>query len=116
MYCQSYVWARDQFSWQSINPWGPIFFLVGKFDKVIPHEFRASTTSAADAMEMQAKKNWRDVENLWVTIDPQTGLIVSSHLDDVYDATTDPALLGDPSSVRLARLTASRNRRSTGGR
>jgi type II secretory pathway pseudopilin PulG len=116
MYCQSYVWSRTQFSWQGINPWGPIFLLVGKLDKVFPHEVHRVNTPAEDAFTMQAKKNWQDFENLWVTIDPLTGLITTSIVDDVADTGNDPGLIADPANVRWARMSAARTRRNAGGR
>jgi hypothetical protein len=116
MYCQSFVWSRSQFSWQGINPWGPIFLLVGKLDKVFPNENHRLSTSADDAFAMQSKKNWQDFENLWVTIDPLTGLITTSIVDDVADTGNDPSLIANPANVRWARLSASRSRRNVGGR
>jgi hypothetical protein len=116
IYSQMYGWSRSQWSWQGQNPWGPLFFLVGKLDKIFPSEVHTKNTSAADAFKMQAKKNWQDLENLWVTIDPMTGLITTSIVDDVVDTGNDPNLLADPANVRWARLSASRSRRNAGGR
>jgi prepilin-type N-terminal cleavage/methylation domain-containing protein len=116
LYCQSYVWTRTQFSWQGINPWGPIYFLTGKLDKIFPGDIHRSTMSANDAFEMQSKRNWQDFENLWVTIDPLTGLISTSIVDDVADTGNDPGLIANPANVRWARLSASRSRRNVGGR
>jgi type II secretory pathway pseudopilin PulG len=116
IYCQTFVWTRTQFSWQGVAPWGPMFFLVGKLDKIFPQEVHTSSTPAAEAITMQKKKNWQDFENLWVTIDPLTGLITTSIIDDVADTGNDPSLIADPANVRWARLSAARSRRQTGGR
>jgi type II secretory pathway pseudopilin PulG len=116
IYCQTYGWTRGQFSWQGVNPWGPMYFLVGKLDKIFPQDIHRTTTPAAEAFAMQAKRNWQDMENLWVTIDPLTGLITTSIVDDVADTGNDPNLIADPANVRWARLSASRSRRNAGGR
>jgi len=116
LYCQSFGWTRTQFSWQGVNPWGPVFFLVGKLDKVHPADVHRTSTTATDAYAMQVKKNWQDFENLWVTIDPSTGLISTSIVDDVADTGNDPSLITNPANIRWARLSASRSRRNAGGR
>jgi type II secretory pathway pseudopilin PulG len=116
MYCQSFVWSRSQFSWQGLSPFGPITFLVGKLDKIFPNEVHFASTPPEEAIEMQSKKNWQDFENLWVTIDPMSGLITTSIVDDVADTGNDPSLVGNPANVRWARMSASRTRRNAGGR
>ena len=47
----------------------------------LPH---ASTYNKADPPETQAEKhNFRDLENLWISINPQTGLITSAEVAQV---------------------------------
>lgn len=67
----------------------PIFLLVGKSEKI----------PAADVPD---EENWRDLSNLWVTLNPQTGLVTTAEVV--------PA--DDPSGSRQE----ARKNRSMGGR
>jgi hypothetical protein len=54
----------------------PVYFLLGQREK-LPHV----TYTQTDPPETQAEKhNFRDLENLWVSINPQTGLITTSEM------------------------------------
>jgi type II secretory pathway pseudopilin PulG len=76
----------------------PIYLLVGKQERV-------PAGSAEDGLA-----NWQDTKNLWVTLSPQTGLVITSEVAAVDPAITDPAV-----GVRLAREIA-REGQSMGGR
>jgi prepilin-type N-terminal cleavage/methylation domain-containing protein len=59
----------------------PIHFLLGQREK-LPHVTYLKT----DPPETQAEKhNFRDLENLWISINPQTGLITTAEMANVQN-------------------------------
>jgi prepilin-type N-terminal cleavage/methylation domain-containing protein len=92
---------------------GPLYFLIGKRSK-LPHV----TYSKNDPVETQAEKhNFRDLENIWVSINPQTGLVTTAENSSVNDnglsATTEAALLTEALPISRAFATSAQ---SMGGR
>jgi prepilin-type N-terminal cleavage/methylation domain-containing protein len=71
----------------------PIYLLVGKREKVAKDTIANPTTyppvldplyQYADARESQTEKhNFRDLENLWVSINPQTGLVTTAEVAEL---------------------------------
>jgi len=115
--------TNSAWNYQAVIPTGPLFFLVGKLDKIFPDEQYRTTQSADVNFQYQIKKNWLDLENLWVTIDPNGGLITSAMVDDIAETAQDPAIADvyklraqNPVNIGWARLNASRSRRSLGGK
>ena len=74
----------------------PIHFLLGQREK-LPHV----TYNPADPPETQAEKhNFRDLENLWISINPQTGLITTAEMANVQDSSLPaPTSQGDDSAA-----------------
>ena len=67
----------------------PIHFLLGQREK-LPHA--TNSYNKADPPETQAEKhNFRDLENLWISINPQTGLITSAEVAQVQDSSLNGA-------------------------
>lgn len=71
----------------SVVPSMPIHFLLGKRERLLNTN---PTDITADGM-----MNHRDLENLWITIWPQSGLITSSPVAEVAAASTGAAAIGE---------------------
>lgn len=116
VYCHRTGTANSNWHYQALTPNGPLFFLIGQLDKLYPGEqYRVSQTPTQN-MEYQLKKNWLDVNNLWVSLDPTTGFISASPVDDIVDTSNDPLRAMNPVNLGWTRLTASRMRRALGGK
>lgn len=84
--------TNRQWLWGGMEPFGQIFFLVGKIEKVLPDEYYLNAQSSQVNFDKQIKKNWLDTENLWVTVNPQTGFVSTAIVDDIQ--TNASALTG----------------------
>jgi prepilin-type N-terminal cleavage/methylation domain-containing protein len=85
----------------------PIYLLVGKWERV-------PAQPGGDAEADDGLHNWEDATNLWVAINPQTGLVTVAELHaDVDDTTLN---LSRPSDVSTARRFAREAQISKGGR
>lgn len=109
----------------------PIYLLVGKSEKVAqenqnqtnfnappPFNFQPAYTPAEAREEQSEKHNFRDLENLWIAINPHTGLTTSAEMAEFSDTTINS---GDPEIVRRQNaINASRqyatSAQSMGGR
>jgi hypothetical protein len=58
----------------------PIFLLVGKRERV-------PAPAAYDVNNPDTFANWQDLNNLWVVINPQTGLVTTGQLGTAVDST-----------------------------
>ena len=85
----------------------PIFLLIGKRERVPDVLGGAALVDEETGLPMY---NWQDLKNLWVTVNPQTGLVTSTENAFVDPTETNP-LIGIP----IARAYA-REGRSMGGR
>ncbi len=115
--------TNSAWHYQAVVPTGPVYFLVGKLAKIFPDEQFRTTQSEDVNFQYQVKKNWLDLENLWVTVDPNGGLITSAMVDDIAETAEDPNIADvyklraqNPANIGWARLNASRSRRSLGGK
>ena len=104
-----------------MEPFGQIFFMIGKIEQVLPDEYYLLGQDAMTNYTKQAKKNWLDPENFWVTVNPQTGFVSTAIVDDVSTqghAIVDPGnnRIGgaDPNNVWMTRQKA-RYARIVGG-
>jgi len=97
----------------------PIHFLVGKREKVpAPDNPLIGSDDEpeddyvyTDAPDVQAEKhNWKDMENLWVSVQPHTGMVTTSNVASVVDKNWLPDALV-PATRRFAT-----DSRSIGGR
>jgi len=102
--------ANRQWLWGGMEPFGQIHFLVGKIEKVLPDEYYLLAQNAQTNFDKQIKKNWLDPENFWVNVNPQTGFISTSIVDDIStygQAVFDPAnnRIGgaDPNNIYMTR-------------
>jgi prepilin-type N-terminal cleavage/methylation domain-containing protein len=85
----------------------PIYLLVGRWERL-----PVQPGGAAEADD--TLHNWEDATNLWVAINPQTGLVTVAELcTDVDDTTLN---LSRPSSLSMARTFAREAQISKGGR
>jgi type II secretory pathway pseudopilin PulG len=75
--------VNRQWLWGGMEPFGQIHFLVGKIEKVLVDEYYLLAQNAQTNFDKQIKKNWLDLENYWVNVNPQTGFISTSIVDDV---------------------------------
>ncbi len=107
--------VNAQWSWQGFEPYGMIHFLVGRLERIIPHEQYYMSQTAAVNLEIQKKKNWLDLDNLWVNIEAQSGMMTTSLVDNVDPNAGFAAQAGNPHNVHLTRL-KSRAGRTYGGR
>ncbi|OHB71704.1 MAG: hypothetical protein A2V70_08025 [Planctomycetes bacterium RBG_13_63_9] len=88
----------------------PIFLLVGRRERVTGLPLSANPSD-------EEKPNWADPANLWVSINPQTGLVTTTENNPVSPMLvdyTDPTTWLDP-HIRAAR-TFAREGQSMGGR
>jgi prepilin-type N-terminal cleavage/methylation domain-containing protein len=59
----------------------PIYFLIGKREKLPPQNYVNT-----DPIETQSDKhNFRDLENIWISINPKTGLVTTAEVAQVDD-------------------------------
>ncbi|MGC3969287.1 MAG: prepilin-type N-terminal cleavage/methylation domain-containing protein [Pirellulales bacterium] len=109
--------ANAQWPWQGVEPGGMIHLLVGKLDRIIPHEQYYMSQTATENLEIQKKKNWLDLDNLWVTVEPTSGFISTALVDnvDVTNATNFATQAANPQYVYVTRARA-RLGRVVGGR
>lgn len=111
-----------QWVWGGVEPFGQIHFLIGKIEKIIPNEYFLLSQNAQTNYDIQQKKNWVDLENFWVNVNPQTGFISTSIVDDftVYgqpyfnEANTQIGA-ANPNNVYMSRYKA-RYARVAGGK
>lgn len=109
-----------QWVWGGIEPFGQIHFLIGKVEKIFPDEFFETTKSAQENFDIQSKKNWLDLENFWVNVNPQTGFISTAVVDEVptgsyFDPANRLAGASNPNNVYMTRAKA-RYARLAGGK
>lgn len=78
--------ANKRWSWDSTEPYGNIFLLVGERRCIVPHESDADSTQ-------QLKKNWLNPNALWVTVNCQTGFTTTAQLDMLEDDSNNKALV-----------------------
>jgi hypothetical protein len=100
--------------WHPTEAFGPIYLLVGDREHVTPDAFRLSQSSVQNR-DIQLKKNWLNLDALWVRITPNTGNITVSLIDDpnYLGADSDAAagvICADPSNVHLTRVKAAADR------
>jgi prepilin-type N-terminal cleavage/methylation domain-containing protein len=78
----------------------PVYLLVGKRERIATDTSSTSTYpptfdpqyASADPRETQTEKhNFRDLENLWVCVNPQTGLVTTAEMHEFVD--TDPSIV-----------------------
>jgi prepilin-type N-terminal cleavage/methylation domain-containing protein len=111
-----------QWVWGGVEPFGQIHFLIGKIEKIFPDEFFEISKSAKDNFDIQTKKNWLDLENFWVNVNPQTGFISTSIVDDIttygvtyFDPANTQTGASNPNNVYMSRYKA-RYARLAGGK
>lgn len=109
-----------QWVWGGIEPFGQVHFLIGKIEKIFPDEYFETTKSAQENFDIQSKKNWLDLENFWVNVNPQTGFISTAVVDEVptgtyFNAADRLAGASNPNNVHLTRAKA-RSARLAGGK
>jgi prepilin-type N-terminal cleavage/methylation domain-containing protein len=102
MFSASGALDKLYFGWQSYNgasprltigPYpitGPLHFLIGKREKAFQptgsSNFASYYDQTATADIQSEKQNFRDLENIWVSINPQSGLVTSAEVANVDDA------------------------------
>lgn len=103
------------FTWKGEVPTAPIWFLVGKRTKVPASDtYRAAGVTRGDGNPQdQFNNNWLDLENYWVTINPQNGFITTTELSDFVD--NDDTKSINPINVAATRYWAVRSM-NMGGR
>ncbi len=67
------VWCWYGGYWRSWKATEPLYFLVGKRERVYTN--MATAVPGQDSPAEDKLANWQDTGNLWVTVTPQTGLI-----------------------------------------
>lgn len=119
-----YAHQRDavgNFSWEGTEAYGPIYLLIGDRSFITTDAYRSVSQNAQENMEVQFKKNWLNLDALWVRITPNTGSISTSLVDDfayVTETTTGTKtyLAHDPSNVYRSRQNKAQLGRIIGGR
>lgn len=82
--------------WQRIEPFGPLYFLIGQRERIVPQEFD-------DSLEAHRKKNWSHPDSLWVRVNTQSGLVTTSindPLDTTITTTTGVNVVGGVANAR----------------
>ncbi|MCE9604731.1 MAG: hypothetical protein K8U03_07485 [Planctomycetia bacterium] len=100
-----------QWVWGGNEPFGQIHFLIGKLEKILKDEYFSSGYTATDNFNIQVKKNWLDLENIWVNVNPQTGFISTSLIDELntnaYFLSTDKTVgASNPANIAATRSNA----------
>lgn len=68
----------NHWSWDSTEPYGSAFFLIGERRSIVPHE-------TSNVYEQQIKKNWLNSNALWVRVNCQTGFTNTAQLEILED-------------------------------
>jgi type II secretory pathway pseudopilin PulG len=96
----------------------PIFLLVGKRERM-PLQTPVPGTAASNSDDQATWPNWRDLTNLWVMINPQTGLVSTGENSLVLPPVGPSNWLDDPANwpycIRDARALA-RDAQGMGGK
>lgn len=106
IYCRELHWNSDGSSstflnWTEIHPTAPVYFLIGRRDRLAA-SVKTITSGAPDPapdspLAEDGLRNWQDLNNLWVTIQPQTGLVATT--ENAYgDVTALPATYQPPTT------------------
>lgn len=92
-------------------PPGPMHFLIGKREKVsTQHPYSSTSYVYSEDPETQAKKhNFRDLENIWVSINPQSGLITTSEVAELRDQATSTVMTDQQAYTALAQQLGGQN-------
>ena len=110
------VSVNSQWSWEGVEPYGSIHFLIGKLERIVPHEQYYMSQDPAQNLNVQLKKNWLDLDNLWVNIFTGSGFITTSLVNEVsYNSGSYSAQASNPQNVHLTRISA-RTGKLAGGR
>ena len=83
----------------------PIYLLIGKRERCL----------GPGVPPQDGRYNWQDLTNLWVTINPQTGLVTTAEVAMARDPATDQEVTNPVKGVPLSR-TFARQAQSMGGR
>jgi type II secretory pathway pseudopilin PulG len=91
----------------------PIHFLIGKREKLPPQAYVKT-----DPIETQSEKhNFRDLENIWISINPKTGLVTTAEVAQIDDTSITS---GTPAKMLSQAVSAARqfatSAQSMGGR
>ncbi len=87
----------------------PVYLMIGKREKLFQKDsssgkYDAAYYSPADNASTQAEKhNFRDLENLWIAINPQSGLATTA---EVKDLPADPSGTQNPDQYAASLLTS----------
>jgi type II secretory pathway pseudopilin PulG len=102
-----------QWRWLGKVPQGPIHLLIGKREHLPATVPTAINPNAATLFAAGAANNWLDMSSLWVTIFPQSGMVVTSENAPVTNTASSGAV--PYLSLQTAR-SLSLGGRSMGGR
>ncbi len=90
-------WASNGPVWTQITPTQPIYLLVGRLDNMIYPPTDANNPVGADGnMNDSPGSTGQMQNNLWVTINPQTGLVATSDFCPNPPAGYSPVVLSSP--------------------
>ncbi|MCC7087006.1 MAG: prepilin-type N-terminal cleavage/methylation domain-containing protein [Pirellulales bacterium] len=64
----------------------PLYLLVGKREKIAAAGSSPSYSAADDRETQTDKHNFRDLENIWVAVNPQSGLVTTAEVAEFPDA------------------------------
>lgn len=102
--------SNSRWSWESTEPVGSVFLLVGERKSITPHENTVS--SNLGLYDEQVKKNWCNLNALWVRVNCQTGFTSTALVDNL---TTTAQTQNPDANLYLTRAKA-HSARTVGGR
>ena len=76
LYRQTQEGSAARWRWAATEPYGEVYFLIGERRCIVPHETTTATVQ-------QLKKNWLNLDALWVKVNAQTGIISTSQIDNL---------------------------------
>jgi type II secretory pathway pseudopilin PulG len=115
-----------RWSWGADDPTGSVYLLIGDREHVTPESYQTALFDDAQNsknLAIQMKKNWLNLDALWIRVAPNDGLVSTSLVDDPKNtdaylaADANAATIGaDPSNVLFTRSNKGMAARTIGGR
>lgn len=111
VYCRNMNLGAATTTWERVVLSDPLYFLIGRRDRLL--SVTADLTSnpdpaPGDSLAEDGKRNWEDLNNLWVTVFPHNGLVSVAEMADAVGIAKkhDPTFTGTtyPYDTRSNRL------------
>ncbi len=103
--------STTRWGWGATEPYGEIYLLVGERTRIVPHENSAT-------LAHQIKKNWTNLDALWVKVNAQTGIVSTSLMQSLTTTAQamNPAYVSTSARGLVQTRDKARSVRTYGGR